>query len=466
MPVPEQTTTTTTTIIHASDKHNRQPLPSRIFLSGLDCYNFPSEICVQWLFHSAPESIQDAVFRLKSALSEALELYPPMTGTICKDANDDLYISLENRNRPGTPFIFEIKDTPYDNDASALQPRDFRVLLPVGSNTFIVKVVQFSCGTIGVASSLHHQIADPRGYMDFHATWTQLARGELVDLKRIPYDWSRIPGRFFPPPSDGEPISPPPGIMIVSPKVDSTSNRFGIPSVATKWKMSKSSLIQLKADLSPTPSSATDKWISTGDALTSLIFGAITRARENGNVARVEGRSSVESQIESIMVPGDGRFRIPPGNTEGSYFGNLNINCNYTVTRADLLSPTLEAARRVALAIRDQLECQLSTEAIANQLAFFENRKTSKSSERISTTADVFLSNWCCFDLQGPNYDFGFGKPFKATSGIDGRAVPGFVLLMQTHEFGEVFLWIGVEREGGEELKADLLLNKYATLVQ
>ena len=36
---------------------------------------------------------------------------------------------------------------------------------------------------------------------------------------------------------------------------------------------------------------------------------------------------------------------------------------------------------------------------------------------RIAWTADVIMTNWCRFDLQGPKLDLGWGKPFYGTAG-------------------------------------------------
>jgi hypothetical protein len=75
------------------------------------------------------------------------------------------------------------------------------------------------------------------------------------------------------------------------------------------------------------------------------------------------------------------------------------------------------------------------------------------------------LTNWCRFDLQGPKFDFGWGKPFCATAGSGGLFPSGYVMLMQEKSSGDIFVMMTVEQEGADGLKADSLLNKYATLV-
>lgn len=64
---------------------------------------------------------------------------------------------------------------------------------------------------------------------------------------------------------------------------------------------------RLKGDFSPSASSKehkSDLWISSGDALAALLCGAVTRVRKNANVARLQGRSTLESQTERIATAG------------------------------------------------------------------------------------------------------------------------------------------------------------------
>jgi len=241
------------------------------------------------------------------------------------------------------------------------------------------------------------------------------------------------------------------------------------PSEVTRWKFTKSALERLKNDFSPSASSKgheSDLWISSGDALAALLGGVITRARENANVARLQGRSSLESQIETFAMAADGRDRAPQGNmSDGRYFGNFNPLFNAAVSRSDLLSLTCESASRVALAVRNAVNLQLSPEAIAHKISFMEAPQNTKTPGRIVWTADVIMTNWCRFDLQGPKLDFGWEKPFYATAGGGTTYPPGYIMLTQEKSSGDVFVIMSVEREGANGMKADSLLNKYAELV-
>jgi hypothetical protein len=313
---------------------------------------------------------------------------------------------------------------------------------------------------------MHHQVVDLSGYLDFLEVWAQLARGETIDFTKMPDDWSHTPGRFFSGLNRKSTVpTPPPGFKVL-PAPPTGSPPFS-PAEITRWKFTKSAVERLKNDFSPSGSSK-ELWISSGDALAALSWGAITRARNNKNVAIFQafGGSSLESQTETIAMAADGRDRSPQGNMLGRrYFGNFNILPSITVSRSDLLSLTCESASRVALEIRNALKLQLSPEAIADKIIFMEDPQNTKPPGRIAWTADVALTNWCQFDLQGPKFDFGWGKPFCATAGSGGIFPPGYVMLMQEKSSGDVFVMMTVEQEGADGLKADSLLNKYAILV-
>jgi hypothetical protein len=311
---------------------------------------------------------------------------------------------------------------------------------------------------------MHHQVADLRGFLDFLELWAQLARGEGINFTRILDDWTHTPGRFFSGLNRATTAPPPPFVILPAPATEPPQFLL-VSSAITRWKFTKSSMERLKHDFSPAASS-NDLWISSGDALAALLSGVITRARNNANVSRLQGRSSVESLTEAVAMAADGRERAPKGNMSGGrYFGNFNPLWSATISRSDLLSPTCEASSRVALAIRNALNIQLSAQAIADKISFFEAPENTQPPGRISWSADIILTNWCRFDLQGPKLDFGWGKPFHATSGSGATFPPGYCIMTQHKESGDVFVMMTVEHKGADELKADPLLNQYATLV-
>jgi len=337
-------------------------------------------------------------------------------------------------------------------------------LPPLGAD--VLPNEKFSCGTLALASSLHHQVADLRGFLDFLELWAQLTRGELVDFSKIPNDWTHTPSRFFSGLHGRSSVSvAPPGFRVLPRPALGPPAFLLVPSEVTRWKLTKSSVEKLKNDFSPVTTVSKESWISSGDAIAALLCAVVTRARENAKVARLDGRSSVESQVETFMMAADGRERSPGGNMlDGQYFGNFNPLFETVVQRSDLLSLSNEAGSRVALAIRNALSTQLSPEAIADKCAFMEDPRNSQP-PRIAWTADVIGTNWCRFDLQGPKLNFGWGKFFLATQGGGTVFPPGYFVLTQDKTSGDVLALLTIEKAAAAELKVDAVLNKYASLI-
>ena len=111
---------------------------------------------------------------------------------------------------------------------------------------------------------------------------------------------------------------------------------------------------------------------------------------------------------QNITMFADGRDRAPNKSmARGQYFGNFSNVCGMTVSLSDLLSLAPESAGRIALAIRSNLGCQLSPRAIAQRIAFFEDPRYTHPPGRIAWAADIIPNNWCRFDTQCPQLDFG-----------------------------------------------------------
>jgi hypothetical protein len=135
----------TYTIYPTTNKYNRPPPPSTIVLDGMDLISSPMDIHNHRFYHRPPSHListtTDAIDKLKSSLAEALELYPPVAGTVRANANGEVHIAMGVEYRLGTPFLVEMKGTPYIGDTEDLSPR-LDMLLPPSSSTLAVKVTQ------------------------------------------------------------------------------------------------------------------------------------------------------------------------------------------------------------------------------------------------------------------------------------------------------------------------------------
>ncbi|KAK4517676.1 uncharacterized protein ATC70_001017 [Mucor velutinosus] len=455
-----------TYIIYPSNKHNRPSPPSRVVLHGLDRIGSPIQIRNHRFFHAPKDAsvitFDQLVDRLKDSLAEALELYPPVAGTIESDEKSDIYSLMGFEYNKGTPFLVEKKSTLYQGDTDDIGPRQ-EVILAETASVLAVKVTQFSCGTIAVASSFSHQVTDLRGTLDFLELWALIHRGEPIDFNHIPDDWTHTPGRFFQGLTTTSATKTPSPFFLLDKPALGPPAYLSVPSVVTFWKFTSSDMKRLKEDLSPSDPTS---WISSGDALASLVCGVITRAREHASVPRLEGRSSEEEPHEQVAMAADGRDRAPKNDMAGGhYFGNFNPLWNATISRSGLLDASPASASRVALAIRTALTKELSPEAIGYKISFFEDPNNQQPPGRISWSADLILTNWCKNDIKGPKLDFGWGKPFHATSGRGGSLPPGYCLMTHDYGTGDTTVLMTIEEKGVDELKSDSLLNQYATQI-
>lgn len=66
----------------------------------------------------------------------------------------------------------------------------------------------------------------------------------------------------------------------------------------------------------------------------------------------------------------------------------------------------------------------------------------------------------CCIAI-----DLGWGKPFMTTDGSGSVFPPGYSLMTQDYDSGNVVILLTVEHDAVEALKSDPLLTRYATLL-
>jgi len=139
-----QTSTQTSKVVPTS-KYNRPSPPSKIPLHGLDLLATPIHIRNHRFYHCSQSGknsdAADVVEKLKASLAEALELYPPVTGTVHDNGQGELHIAMDAANIQAIPFLFDAKDTPYVGDSEELSPRTETLLAP-GSPILAVKVTQ------------------------------------------------------------------------------------------------------------------------------------------------------------------------------------------------------------------------------------------------------------------------------------------------------------------------------------
>ena len=192
-----------------------------------------------------------------------------------------------------------------------------------------------------------------------------------------------------------------------------------------------------------------DGWLSTGDAVTAMLWRSLTRARQRAGIPA--GNSAV------LAIAVDGRAREPDGRmTGGQYFGNFNVGVVATPAADDLVCGDLRAAAQL---VRGAVVTQTTAAHIVAKVALLEGIWPV---ERIMPTFDVMMTNWTKFALTGPEMDFGWGSPLAATHGEASRPA-GSLTVLQVEE-GQKLI-IEIEVEAADLFKKDEDVLKYSELI-
>ncbi|KAJ3811136.1 transferase [Lentinula aff. lateritia] len=466
-----------TELIKPSKKRHFTSILEPIRLYPLDLLMPPINVRMPILFKIIPaldldsssaihEEFEMIVAKLKASLAEALELYPPVAGTIHKSPDDASAIIIYCDGR-GATFTTQVERRSYmesEHTLDGLSASDL-FALDDSKTPFGVKLTLFSCGTVVMITSMHHHMADLTSYVDFLETWARLCRGDSNDLV-LPQSWSRdlnLPA----------PVSVPammPGILILP--FSSTPPPIPVLRVdGLRWFISNASLAQLKTDCIAVLNSddPVRSWISSADAFTALVWGAMTRARHNIPTKSMLFTNS-DVELESLGVAVDGRERLglgsPGAENPTRFFGNLNLSLAVYAPRADLLEATLNATSDVALMIRRTIQDESRPETIASRVAFLEAKveATKPHTHRIVLEGDCRSTNWSKYDLT--KLDFGLGSNIKSvetTLGTKSTYPAGMFLIVKSR--GGLVVATTVEKEADVLLKIDPLLTQYAEVL-
>ncbi|KAJ3777429.1 transferase [Lentinula raphanica] len=479
---------TSTEIIQPSTKRILQapvtPFVESVRLCPFDILMPPINMRLAMVFKIAPASESDTqgssasfekefevvVAKLKASLADALELYPPVAGTIDRSPTDPAVITINCDGR-GARFMTQVESRAYVESEHTLDGLSGTDLFGLDSSKtiFAVKLTLFSCGTIVMITSMHHQAADLASYMDFIRTWHQISRKELEEIV-LPVTWSR--DLKLATPVEIPPTMP--GILILPPNLTSPPL---IPALrifdGLRWFISDAKLAQLKLDCTTLISTQDPVkfWISTSDAFTALVWGAMTRGRQD-IPTKTPMFTNQDADLESLGVAVDGREMIglgsPRAGSSSRFFGNLNLSVAVYHPRVDLLQTTLEATSRVALAIRKTIQDETTPDAIASRAAFIASQVEATrpvTNQRMVLEGDCRSTNWVKHDLS--KFDFGLAPRVKPVSTALGtKTVYPAGMFLITRGSGGLIVATTVEKEADVLLSSDPLLTKYAEILK
>ncbi|TFY67516.1 hypothetical protein EVG20_g3910 [Dentipellis fragilis] len=431
------------------------PAPAPITLHGLDML-LPHLFIRLHFFFSPDKAASDTVGHLKASLADVLDLYPPVAGSLRPGPDGKLAFHSDGR---GVDFIQHDVPYPYsdvpEGDSASLGPQVDVERMPDGP-VFAVKVTRFSCGTIALCVAMDHWLTDLQGCVDFVATWAKVARGEVVAPSSVPHDWTHAPLRYFAE-VDASPLVAPPDD---TPSYTPPAPPSGPPPPATQLRyfVSDSSLQALKADCTPRTNGNADKtggvsWISSGDALTALLWRASVRCRRSADLGK--------EKMDTLALAMDGRDRSPGKvMANGQYLGNFIVPATMGLPVETLLQKDMDTLSYVAGTIRKELLEQTKPEVIKAKVEFVESAEPNAG--QIVQQFDTLLTNWARFALAGPVNDFGWGAPMGFAIGDIKLPTRGMVVIRAN---GGVLNVVALEEEAAELLKGDEELLKYGEFV-
>ncbi|KAF7091886.1 hypothetical protein CFC21_094428 [Triticum aestivum] len=295
-------------------------------LSVFDKANLDTQVSVIYAFH--PPAPPNGV--LEAGLARALVEYREFAGRLARDADGSRRAIL--LNDAGSRFVeatagvalgsvMPLRPTPA---ALSLHPSG-------GDELMLVQATRFACGSLVVGLTVHHTVADGRGFCNFILAWGQATRGAPID-----------PAPVHDRPSFFAPRSPPKiehehRVVEFKPydaRKDDDAGGGGDDEevvVVERVHFSAERIAKLKAQ-----ASAGARY-STVQCVLACLWRCVTRARG------LEGRDAT-----ALLIGVDGRGRMSPPVPDG-YTGNVVLWARPTATARELVDMPL---RRAAELIR------------------------------------------------------------------------------------------------------------------
>lgn len=370
-----------------------KPVPPQVVaLSPADQIMTDEYICYLMLFPFSTSSDNQAVYSgLKAGLSLTLSEIPSIGGYLTRDegaAGERLQITIDEN--PGVRLIYRNLTTPdsqtrfkysyhelkQDNfpcsafDQEITMPVPFSVTKP--DPAVMAIQTNFIHGGLILSICVHHKACDALALSAVLKTWAKhtavanMANGNgfqaAID-RLIPRSMSRAPMcnglvgaqlKDFPEYrvlDDRNAMSPARSELVAAAAAPATSpSRLKSPLGPLKlciFSISASRLADLKSAASP--STLSDGWISTNDALCAFIWRHITRAR--GHVASIlQPNSSSPQGPLNFALAVEARRRMVPA-LPAEYLGNAAFHCPVTSDLTTVASPSTPLSS-VAMLIR------------------------------------------------------------------------------------------------------------------
>ena len=211
-----------------------------------------------------------------------------------------------------------------------------------------------------------------------------------------------------------------------------------------------SSLLEMKVEANRQLESG---FVSTDDALTSLIWQALARARSDrlaGDAVSTMGRAINPRRYLGIPA-------TYPGYISNMAFSTRSLDWLSTASLGTI-------ARELRKAV-DPITCDLSesTRELATLIHRAEDKDSVSLTSALNMKTDVMMSSWAGMRCGRFEFDLGLGPPIAVRRTLM-PPVPGLMFLLPRGLDGEVVLHICARSDELERMKADPAFNKYARM--
>eukprot|EP00026_Physarum_polycephalum_P007529 Phypoly_transcript_07592.p1 GENE.Phypoly_transcript_07592~~Phypoly_transcript_07592.p1 ORF type:complete len:444 (+),score=71.06 Phypoly_transcript_07592:210-1541(+) len=384
---------------------------------------------------------------LEKSLAKVLDLYPLLAGRWVQLPLGHYQFEYNQNDLQGCSFTvatanFSLAALRQANFPQSQIPDELKPGTPFPTPEaplFAAQVTRLTCGSVVMGYSMSHKIGDGYSVHHFVEKWSRVAR--KLDVERPLLDRSVL-----------RPDS--------SPLVDShpeyyttTTPPAHVPIEAKRLVLtfSPEKVAELKS--AANAGLAAGRWVSTNDAIVTLVWRVLTRARGLG--------AGVETAC-GIAIDGRKRWETTLGDM-AQYFGNFVTYPRISSDAASLTNSTLGTA---ALLIREHVEKmnRARFQSSLNWLDRVVDKTTIQGNFKFDK--DIFISSWQTFPIY--DCDFGWGKPTKAL--LHAFAMDGICLVLprgpaNDADINGLEVHLDVATPNVEKVAKDPELTRFAAVV-
>ena len=431
---------------------------------------------------NAPADPRKVYWELRCGLSDALAEFPFFAGqVVLSDAERD---RLEIRVSSDDGVCFKYNDLtsskvrppfPTFNDleqenfpASKLDPSLAAIdqLFPTSAtNPCLVLQANFIEGGLLLAFRPHHSSSDIVGWTTFLRSWATHTAAAATGTRIPPNRYTNLLDRspLFHTTKDipledcfqltkiedqSESVAAQIALINATPKTITSS---GI--VNSYWYFSASHLRALKSACQP-PNTATDPWISTNDALCSLLWRHVSLARQ---LPAANNASSI------FQIPCSVRSRVTPPLPQ-DYVGNAVLHAHFSYPLSELYSPAPYSLYRTASAIRAAVT-RIDDRTIRGVYGAIEALPTigaAKYNIDFRPGPDFFITTLAGHDWYGLDWGHKLGKIVRKRMTF--FHLPCGIVVEPRDADGGLEVFTAMEPEIFERLRADQTFMRFAEL--